>query len=60
MAQKLPARQRRILRLFYTIGLNERELIAATPAAAMHGMHKDRWRAIGQLRRHLVGGEVVK
>jgi RNA polymerase sigma factor (sigma-70 family) len=55
LAQKLPARQRRVLRLFYGLGLNERELSACTPAAARESLHKDRWRAIRQLRLLLVG-----
>jgi RNA polymerase sigma factor (sigma-70 family) len=57
VAQRLPARQRRVLWLFYGLGLSERELSACTPTAAMHGLHKDRWRAISQLRRHLVGDD---
>jgi RNA polymerase sigma-70 factor (ECF subfamily) len=54
----LPARQRRILWLFYGLGLSEREMSESGPVAtsgAVQSLHKDRWRAISHLRRALVG-----
>lgn len=54
LSRSLPARQIRILRLFYGLGLTEGEL--AQEPGAQHSLHKDRWRAISRLRRALRDG----
>lgn len=50
LTRELPARQRRILWLFYGLGLSEDE-VAQRLSTTMHSLHKDRWRAIFRLRR---------
>jgi DNA-directed RNA polymerase specialized sigma24 family protein len=57
LVRALPARQQRLLWLYYGLGLSERELLehlSANRPADLHTLRKDRWRAISRLRRALL------
>lgn len=56
LVRALPARQQRILWLFYGLGLSEREValgLSAQRPVPVHSLHKDRWRAVSRLRHEL-------